>query len=31
LVVFGGTNERNQRMNDTWLFNFDSLEWTCLN
>jgi hypothetical protein len=31
LVVFGGTNERNQRINDTWLFNFDSLEWTCLN
>ena len=31
LAIFGGTNEKNQRQNDTWLFNFDYEKWTCLN
>ena len=28
LIVFGGKNEENEKMNDVWSFNFKNNTWT---
>ena len=28
LIIFGGKNEENEKLNDVWAFNFTSLTWT---
>jgi hypothetical protein len=27
LVIFGGKNEENEKINDVWAFNFTTLTW----
>jgi len=27
LVIFGGKNEENEKLNDVWAFNFTTLKW----
>ena len=31
LVIFGGTETDNKRLNDTWILNLESFNWTPLN
>lgn len=28
MYIFGGKDDENNKLNDTWKFNFSTLEWT---